>query len=315
MSQVKVFDVSRSQWKTTNSQDGKVIVTCRITPVQAEILLRNNHNRNLRPAMVSKLKRDILAGNFTHSNDLICFDGNTALLNGQHRLHAIKDAGVPVDVAIAFGYTRDEQQRMDQGRGRSLHDVLTLNGHSDINTRTSRIARYTRSQTCGVRATREEEVAFALKYKEQLTFTDKLLTPSDEVEDDSTGMRIGNDIGSAFARAIIYYWNAPNKLDEVKRLANALVYTEAQAELQKTKGKHGKDLVQAATFKLLLRALNKRSGEVRGGQDQNGRDRMYKIVEKALSIFVNARDSDTVPCVLRTEEEELFKLEEDYRTI
>lgn len=41
-------------------------------------------------------------------------------VNGQHRLHAVIKANVPVEMAVARGFDVEFDSPIDQGRGRSL---------------------------------------------------------------------------------------------------------------------------------------------------------------------------------------------------
>ncbi|MBW3243400.1 hypothetical protein KUV57_12070 [Epibacterium sp. DP7N7-1] len=84
-----------------------------VTPDMArQFLLFNTGNRSIQKNHIEVIKRDILNGNWMMNAQPICFTddpikpkGNETprLLNGQHRLHAIISANVPIEVPIATG--------------------------------------------------------------------------------------------------------------------------------------------------------------------------------------------------------------------
>jgi hypothetical protein len=72
------------------------------------------------------------------------------------------------------------------------------------------------------------------------------------------------------------------------------------------------EIVQAKVYRLLKSAMDSLTKTRLGGQDQSGRDLRYKKVEKAISIFVNVKDGEDEPQMLRTNDGELFKLPEEW---
>ncbi len=72
-----------------------------ITPRQAEhCLAANRGNRNIVRSHVSALARDITNGQWMFNAQPICFSASGRLLNGQHRLSAVIEAGEPIEVMV-----------------------------------------------------------------------------------------------------------------------------------------------------------------------------------------------------------------------
>lgn len=83
-----------------------------VTPEMAEHWLEayNTKNRKVQKNHVEMIARDIKDGNWMVNAQPICFTGNPLapdvgdmrLLNGQHRLHACAEAGIPIELPIAI---------------------------------------------------------------------------------------------------------------------------------------------------------------------------------------------------------------------
>lgn len=99
----------------------------RVTPQMAETWLRNNtDNRNLSQGYVDKLARDMLSGEFAYVADPIRFDTGGNLIDGQHRLTAIAQSGVTLDMLVVTGMKRDDRRFLDRGRKRRVADNLRM---------------------------------------------------------------------------------------------------------------------------------------------------------------------------------------------
>lgn len=98
-----------------------------VTPQMAHAwLAQNNANRNLRNYKVADYARDMRAGRWSYSNDGICISTDGRLLNGQHRLSAVIEAGVPVHLLVIQNMPVDSMINMDVGIVRTAADVLGL---------------------------------------------------------------------------------------------------------------------------------------------------------------------------------------------
>lgn len=103
-----------------------------ITPEIAEAWLgRNSHNRALRNRHVEDLAGAIKRGEWRLNGDAIRFAKDGSLLDGQHRLWAVIEAGQPIESLVIRGLERDVQETMDYGARRRLSDALRLRGESN----------------------------------------------------------------------------------------------------------------------------------------------------------------------------------------
>jgi hypothetical protein len=98
-----------------------------ITPKQAEKYLQfNTSNRNLRNSLVSQYARDMENGVWKLTHQGVAFNCDGTLLDGQHRLSAIVESGVTVQMLVARGVDSKHQLVMDDHAKRSAGDALTL---------------------------------------------------------------------------------------------------------------------------------------------------------------------------------------------
>lgn len=105
-----------------------------ITPEMAEQWLnRNTHNRPIRQSRVDEYARDMAAGRWQMTGEAIKFDTDGALLDGQHRLWGIVEAGEPIRMMIVTGLAPESQSVMDTGAKRSAGDALHLGGIANGN--------------------------------------------------------------------------------------------------------------------------------------------------------------------------------------
>lgn len=101
-----------------------------VTPDVARAWLEGNtRNRNLRWAVVDAIVRDILSGNWVLNGETIKISVDGNVIDGQHRLHGIVKAGVPVQSFVVCGLPMEVQDTVDTGRARTLGDQLTLHGN------------------------------------------------------------------------------------------------------------------------------------------------------------------------------------------
>ncbi len=103
-----------------------------ITPeVAAEMLKRNEGNRNPRHQHVTLLSRAMEAGQWIDTGDTIKFDTNGRLLDGQHRLLAVLQSKTPVRMDVAFGIDPEAFDRIDTGYSRTTGQLLSMAGVKD----------------------------------------------------------------------------------------------------------------------------------------------------------------------------------------
>jgi hypothetical protein len=98
-----------------------------ITAKQAEKYLQfNTNNRPLRKSLVSQYAKDMSSGNWRLTHQGVAFNCDGTLLDGQHRLAAIVQSGVTVQMLVARGVDSRNQLVMDDHAKRSAGDALSL---------------------------------------------------------------------------------------------------------------------------------------------------------------------------------------------
>jgi len=96
-----------------------------ITPRIASSYLELNHNnRPLRKTHIRSLAFDMINGDWQVTHQGIAFDTNGTLIDGQHRLHAIIEAGVPIKMLVTTGCSASSFSILDRGANRKPSDIL-----------------------------------------------------------------------------------------------------------------------------------------------------------------------------------------------
>lgn len=98
-----------------------------ITPELATALIqRNTHNRLVSQVTVNKYADDLRAGRWGMNGEAIKIAEDGTLLDGQHRLWAVIETGISLDMLVVRGLPIKAQDTMDLGRKRSVSDALTI---------------------------------------------------------------------------------------------------------------------------------------------------------------------------------------------
>lgn len=107
-----------------------------ITPQIARQLLADNveNQRSRRDAQVERYARDMLQHNWHDNGETIKVDVNGKLIDGQHRMAAVIEAGVAVKMRVARNVPTEALHSIDIGVARRYADLLRLSGegHSNI---------------------------------------------------------------------------------------------------------------------------------------------------------------------------------------
>ncbi len=104
-----------------------------VTPDLArEWLGYNTHNRNIRQGVVLAYAADMTEGHWLWNGESLKFSVTDVLLDGQHRLLAVIDAGVTVKMLVVRGLPDETQETIDGGAKRRFGDLLRLRG--EVNT-------------------------------------------------------------------------------------------------------------------------------------------------------------------------------------
>lgn len=104
-------------------------VAVKVTPeLAAEMLTKNEGNRNPRHGSMMMLSRAITNGEWIETGDTIKFDMFGRLLDGQHRLMAVVHADRSVNMDIVFGVSPEAFDRIDTGYARTTNQLLAMSG-------------------------------------------------------------------------------------------------------------------------------------------------------------------------------------------
>jgi hypothetical protein len=107
------------------------LVVVLVTPAMAaEWLIRNTHNRTAKAKAIARYAADMVAGRWHLNGETIKFSADGTLLDGQNRLMACVEAGVPFRTVVTWGVGAEGQETTDVGVRRGLADVLTLRGET-----------------------------------------------------------------------------------------------------------------------------------------------------------------------------------------
>lgn len=105
-----------------------------MTPaLAARLLAANENNRHIRPTVVHRYARDMLHGDWSLNGETIKIAASGRVIDGQHRLSAVVEAGIDVLMFVVEGLPEDSQDTVDRGLGRNIADALRLRGEVDVN--------------------------------------------------------------------------------------------------------------------------------------------------------------------------------------
>jgi hypothetical protein len=105
-----------------------------ITPELAqEWLDRGGTNRKITRRRIEGMTAAIQRGEWQLTGEAIKLDDEGRVRDGQNRLHAIVQAGIPVRSVVAHGVSEDAFDVMDTGRSRNAADVLHIHGFPSQN--------------------------------------------------------------------------------------------------------------------------------------------------------------------------------------
>lgn len=92
---------------------------------------RNTKNRPVRYGRVARFARDMAAGNWTLNGQTILISGSGEIIDGQHRIYACIQAGVPFETFVVTGLPHQVQDTVDTGAARTMGDQLTLRSEAN----------------------------------------------------------------------------------------------------------------------------------------------------------------------------------------
>lgn len=135
-----------------------------------ELLNKNKRNRRVSDKNFTKLKRALLRGEWRLNGEAIKVDVDGRVLDGQHRLLAVEDTGIPMQTFMITGLPADTQDTMDTGKSRSIADVLAIRGYKNTATLSAILRRIYIYETHGLKAA--TQAAYPTTNHEVLAFFD-----------------------------------------------------------------------------------------------------------------------------------------------
>lgn len=111
--------------------DGVRFEVWTITPKQAERMLEKVHNRPLTKSRIAKYARVMQKGRWVLNFEWIGLDEFGAVIEGQHRLHACVEAGIPIRALVVIGIPRELFPSLGVSKPRGVADNIALVGKSN----------------------------------------------------------------------------------------------------------------------------------------------------------------------------------------
>ena len=111
-----------------NSTRKNIIVKLvNVTPDMAfEMLEKNTMNRNIDEKRVRQYAKDMKSSRWAMNGSTIVFAEDGTLLDGQHRLWAVTEANVPVQLLIVYNANKDSIVTMDIGKARTASNIMQI---------------------------------------------------------------------------------------------------------------------------------------------------------------------------------------------
>jgi hypothetical protein len=118
----------------STTKDGVHYSIQSITPKDAEQMLgHNRRNRNVVQRKVREYAKAIRRGDWLLTGDPIRFGKDGTLLDGQHRLLAVVEAGKGIQTMVIRNVPDEVQDAVDTGVKRTLAHVLQIKGYPNAN--------------------------------------------------------------------------------------------------------------------------------------------------------------------------------------
>lgn len=103
-----------------------------VNPTLATLWLeKNTKNRPVHDSKVKLYAERMRAGEWRLNGEAVIFDKNGDLIDGQHRLWAVIESGVTVQMLVVRGVDPDVRPTIDTGLSRSIRDVLAMQGDNE----------------------------------------------------------------------------------------------------------------------------------------------------------------------------------------
>lgn len=137
---------SHGKWIGPNGEQVALEVR-RITPKWAKEMLcgmnggkENRNFREISPREIRKLEGELTSGAWVLNGATIAIDDDGYVRDGQKRLQACINTGVPFDAVVVWGIPTGADLTMDLGQKRSLGQYLKRDGEKGYNTLSAALA-------------------------------------------------------------------------------------------------------------------------------------------------------------------------------
>ncbi len=234
-----------------------------ITPEMAcEWLKRNTRNRPVNRGHLDRLVRDLKANRWVLTHQGIAFGIDGTLLDGQHRLTAIAEAGIPAMCVVWDDVAEQSILGMDQGKDRNGKDVMAIADGEKLSVREAACvnAMIKGMMLSPVTLTAQEQASSYREHLDAARFALALL-PAKKV-----GLKRAQ-VAAVVARA---YYTVDHDL--LRRFCAALMSGLVKGDIDATvivlrdyllsSGSNGSSTTQAETYRKVARALDAyRKGE------------------------------------------------------
>lgn len=109
-----------------------------VTPdLAAEILEKNTMNRNISQIMVKRYAMAMQSGEWEQNGQTITIAEDGTVLDGQHRLWAVIEAGMTITFLIVYNVRKEAIATIDSGVTRTFRHVLQIKGSKHASTASS----------------------------------------------------------------------------------------------------------------------------------------------------------------------------------
>jgi hypothetical protein len=113
----------------SRSRGGVFTEITTMTPgLAAELLRRNEDNRNIKATKAQHFAADMIGGRWTFNGEPIIIAADGSLNDGQHRLQGLIEANITLPMMLVFGVSRESRMTIDQGSARCAGDYLSMGG-------------------------------------------------------------------------------------------------------------------------------------------------------------------------------------------
>lgn len=303
------------------------ILSYNITPAFAKYVLleRYSNNREIRPANLKNITKDISNGEYAETHESIAFNTEGNLIDGQHRLLACVNANKSFPCFITYNLKPESYTHIDRGASRSLHDdadvelsitnELDLVGEKSSQSRSKKATSWCRGiMACSDRSLNKNSLGSGMtnfaSNKEQLDFLRDHIMSNDTFFDaikwfeKTTYALVGkNSLGitlSNFARMtgaaipLIYYRyiQPESALDFVSKL-----YKGSEAYIDENGDPTVKDLDNKDPIQRLRSRLLKGSNGDGKWVGSTSQDEVYGLTKKAIHLhFSGKKVAYLYPC-------------------